>query len=138
MRLVHAYSQLLRDPRWQRKRLEALQASDFKCCMCGDGETELHIHHQYYERGKKPWEYELDSLDALCSPCHEATELLKRSIFEKLTHPIYSQGFWVLNDIWGGAQDLNVSALLTKIRDNPELAEALLAQVNGGKTFTRK
>lgn len=66
-----AYSDLLRDPRWQRKRLEVMQRDDFMCRECGDDSTTLNVHHGYYVRGRMPWEYELESLRTLCEPCHE-------------------------------------------------------------------
>lgn len=31
---------------------------------------QLHVHHTYYERGKQPWEYPLNSLQTLCWLCH--------------------------------------------------------------------
>lgn len=71
MRRVGSYSDLLRNPRWQRKRLEVMQRADFKCERCGDGTVTLNVHHTYYERGRKPWEYPNESLECLCEPCHE-------------------------------------------------------------------
>lgn len=65
------YWELLRDPRWQRKRLEIMERDDFKCRECGDGTTTLNVHHSYYAKSHKPWEYEDDSLRTLCEPCHE-------------------------------------------------------------------
>lgn len=65
-----SYADLLLDPRWQRKRLEVLERADFTCEECGDKSTTLHVHHGYYEKGKKPWEYPHDSLHCVCAPCH--------------------------------------------------------------------
>ena len=42
----------------------------------------LNVHHKYYIRGKKPWEYELDALTTLCSNCH-------KEVHEKEIIPIY-------------------------------------------------
>ncbi|RYH75415.1 hypothetical protein EVU94_00190 [Flavobacteriaceae bacterium 144Ye] len=30
----------------------------------------LNVHHQYYIKGKKPWEYNPNSLETVCSDCH--------------------------------------------------------------------
>lgn len=30
----------------------------------------LHVHHKYYIRGRKPWEYDDDALITLCNWCH--------------------------------------------------------------------
>jgi hypothetical protein len=65
-----SYSDDLKHPFWQRKRLELFQARGFACERCGDSETELHIHHEYYKRGWKPWDYPLESLHVLCKNCH--------------------------------------------------------------------
>lgn len=65
-----SYSDLLRDPRWQRKRLEIMQRDDFTCLECGDRTTTLNVHHTYYAKGRKPWEYENESLRTLCETCH--------------------------------------------------------------------
>ena len=67
-----SYSDLLKDRRWQRKRLEVLNAADWKCesCDSSDDSQQLHVHHKRYVRGRKPWEYERDELQALCEKCH--------------------------------------------------------------------
>jgi len=45
------YAEKLRDPRWQRRRLEKLDAADFHCESCGDGESTLHVHHRFTNAG---------------------------------------------------------------------------------------
>jgi hypothetical protein len=71
------YADKLRDPRWQRKRLEILNLHNFSCQDCGDSTSELHIHHVYYARGKDPWDYKTDHLKCLCSKCHDEHESVK-------------------------------------------------------------
>lgn len=66
------YSDLLRDPRWQKKRLEILQRDNFTCQHCKDTETELHVHHNQYKGN--PWEIECDNLVTLCKHCHYSIE----------------------------------------------------------------
>ena len=65
-----SYAQKLRDPRWQKKRLEVMQANDFSCEICGDKESTLNIHHKQYLKGHEPWEYEADQLSCICQNCH--------------------------------------------------------------------
>lgn len=65
------YSKLLRDPRWQKKRLEILNRDKFQCVLCGNDNETLHVHHKIYKSGKKPWEYENSLLVTLCDGCHE-------------------------------------------------------------------
>ena len=74
-----SYSDLLKDPRWQRKRLEVLDSSGWACSNCGDKTKTLHVHHLKYRRGAKPWEYEADELRSLCETCHEdATAAIRK------------------------------------------------------------
>lgn len=71
------YSELLRHPKWQMKRLEILNRDNATCRLCGDTETELHIHHKQYIKGNKPWEYENESLITYCKVCHKVVEYCK-------------------------------------------------------------
>ena len=66
-----SYADLLKDPRWQRKRLEVLEAAGWKCSSCDESTRELHVHHKRYIKGKMPWEYEWEDLIVLCKPCHD-------------------------------------------------------------------
>lgn len=66
-----AYAEKLKDPRWQRKRLEIMQRDDFTCKKCGDNESMLVVHHRYYIGGREPWEYDSGILVTLCQNCHE-------------------------------------------------------------------
>lgn len=67
-----SYLEKLRDPRWQRKRLEVLEWNDFTCELCGDSESPLHVHHKAYFKGQEPWEYDRNQLACLCESCHES------------------------------------------------------------------
>lgn len=63
------YSQKLRDPRWQKKRLEVMQRDDFTCLSCGDKGQTLNVHHLKYHHN--PWETPTDLLETLCESCHQ-------------------------------------------------------------------
>jgi hypothetical protein len=66
------YSEKLKDPHWQKKRLEILKRDDFKCRNCYNDSKTLHVHHIYYlKEYKNPWEYDNDLLITLCESCHE-------------------------------------------------------------------
>ena len=73
-----AYADLLRDPRWQRKRLEIFERDQWTCQICGATDRELQVHHLRYRRGCLPWEYGNVDLRTLCRPCHrnEGVELV--------------------------------------------------------------
>jgi hypothetical protein len=68
------YSEKLKDPRWQKKRLEVLQRFSFSCCYCGSTEKTLHVHHRYYISGREPWNYPISAYESLCFECHESTK----------------------------------------------------------------
>lgn len=69
------YARLLTDPRWQRRRLEMLEAAGFKCQRCFCGDKTLHVHHREYIAGRKPWEYTDGQLMVVCEDCHEMQHL---------------------------------------------------------------
>lgn len=65
------YSELLRDPRWQKKRKEILCRDEYTCQACGETNSEIHVHHKYYKKELMPWEYPNESLITFCKDCHE-------------------------------------------------------------------
>ena len=78
------YWELLQHPNWQKKRLEILECAGFECENCGSKKDTLHVHHSYYEKGLKPWEYPNESMHCLCKHCHQKAQdwmtLLHRQI----------------------------------------------------------
>jgi hypothetical protein len=77
------YSEKLKHPLWQKKRLEIMNRDKFTCKICGDDETELHVHHKEYIDGNDPWDYANSFLITLCSHCHLEIEKLKKEGIEK-------------------------------------------------------
>jgi len=65
------YAEKLKDPRWQKKRLEIMQLAEFACEECGDKESTLHVHHRYYVKSRYPWQYPNFALRCICSQCHD-------------------------------------------------------------------
>jgi len=70
------YSEKLKDPRWQKKRLQIMNRDKFTCKLCGDDETTLNVHHIEYYNGN-PWEIDNSKLITLCEHCHAEIENLK-------------------------------------------------------------
>lgn len=64
------YSDKLKDPRWQKKRLEILQRDNFTCRICHDERSQLNVHHIIYNKNKDPWDYDNNILITLCNDCH--------------------------------------------------------------------
>lgn len=74
------YSELLQDPRWQKKRLEIMQRDDFTCLDCGATDKQLHVHHCRYEKGLKPWDYRDDELRTECWECHKERQDIEHDV----------------------------------------------------------
>lgn len=75
-----AYAEKLRDPRWQKLRLEVLQRDEFACTMCGDGASTLMVHHGYYIAGRDPWEYPLECFHTCCEACHHSADATREEL----------------------------------------------------------
>lgn len=81
------YQQKLKDPRWQKKRLEVLQRDNFTCKLCGDNTITLHVHHTVYSGN--PWDVAIENLHTLCEHCHMFVEMHKNQ-----QHEIYGIVKW--------------------------------------------
>lgn len=74
-----------KSPQWQKKRLEAMEAAGFICRICGDNDSQLHVHHKRYVKGRKIWEYDLSELSVLCETCHEEAHFQKEVLNDLLS-----------------------------------------------------
>lgn len=72
------YAEKLKDPRWQKKRLQIFNRDNWQCKKCGDETTTLHVHHLEYKKDKDPWLYATSKLITLCEDCHKVIEGLKK------------------------------------------------------------
>jgi hypothetical protein len=99
------YAEKLKDPRWQRKRLEILERDKFTCRFCRSTEKTLHVHHRIYLKGRQPWDYEDHVFATLCEDCHEESELRKNSVLLTLGR--------------NHRQDQNIDMLAQAIDGNP-------------------
>lgn len=77
------YSGKLKDPRWQKKRLEILERDNWECQICGDNESTLIVHH--YKYSGEPWEVEDKYLKTLCEDCHDSEHQCMKEQKELLT-----------------------------------------------------
>ena len=97
--MVKSYSDKLRDPRWQKKRLKILERDKWTCQLCKDQETTLNVHHLEY--GPEPWEIEDSKLTTLCWHCHTEIEHIKKGTEHELDFKsvrIYKSNDWNMND----------------------------------------
>ena len=81
------YSEKLKDPRWQKKRLHILGRDEFKCRLCNDDKTTLHVHHKYYKPDTDPWDYEDVDYITLCDPCHKKAHNRKFIVNTDISKP---------------------------------------------------
>jgi len=72
------YAELLKDPRWQKRRLEIMERDEWTCQTCKDTKATLTVHHKSYRMvgGKfvDIWDYPGDDLITLCEACHAEEE----------------------------------------------------------------
>lgn len=80
--MAKTYGQKLKDPRWQRRRLEVMESAHFACDECGNTEETLNVHHKRYIRGREPWEYDDKYLACLCDTHHDAWHGMEQELKE--------------------------------------------------------
>ena len=74
------YSDKLKDPRWQKKRLEIMDKAGFKCSSCGNSKDTLNVHHTVYIKNRYVWDYPDEYLRCVCDQCHSFYHLLTQRI----------------------------------------------------------
>jgi hypothetical protein len=106
--MAKSYTERLKDPRWQKKRLEIFQRDKWACRGCGSKATTLSVHHVYYERGKSPWEYENEFLLTLCDPCHKQEKEKRKEVEQGLLYYLRMNGYlcWHLDQLCEGLPGL--------------------------------
>lgn len=74
------YSELLKNPKWQRMRLEILNRDGWKCRRCGEDTKNLQVDHLYYLRDRLPWEYDPTALQTVCESCHAYVTAMRKAL----------------------------------------------------------
>jgi hypothetical protein len=85
------YSDKLKDPRWQKKRLEVLQRDGWTCQNCADKSSTLHVHHKTY-RQSDPWDSPMWDLITLCESCHDEETHERQEIENQLLRTLRKAG----------------------------------------------
>lgn len=91
---MKSYQDKLKDPRWQKKRLEILERDEWTCQRCYSQKDTLNVHHRKYLPNKDPWECPNELLITLCQSCHEH-EKEARPHYERLLLEILREHFLV-------------------------------------------
>lgn len=142
-----AYADLLKDPRWQKKRLQILNRDEFTCRNCGLGTKTLHVHHKvYFKQKTNPWDYPDNLLVTLCEECHAEVSTGMADAILELTGAIKKAGLFP-DDIkriargfnesdLSGISELTSCALMVSIRE-PSVRQKLMDLYFGymGETF---
>lgn len=108
---MKTYLEKLKDPRWQKLRLEIFKRDKWTCRICKSKDKTLSIHHRYYKKGAEPWEYPKKALVTLCEKCHkDLKERMKRikAELKRIQSKIYP-------DKYTGAKKLAITALEERI-----------------------
>lgn len=90
--MAKTYFEKLKDPRWQKRRLSILERDKWRCRLCWDDESTLHVHHIGYAKGE-PWDVEDKLLITLCADCHEREEAELKEYSYKLITALRNCGF---------------------------------------------
>lgn len=78
------YVQKLKDPRWQKKRLEVLSRDNFTCQHCGKSELPICVHHLALVRDSEIWDLSTDYFVSLCENCHLLEQDYVRHFYEQV------------------------------------------------------
>lgn len=92
---MKTYSEKLKDPRWQKKRLEIFERDSWSCRECFEKTETLHVHHGCYIKGRDPWDYDNELLVTLCEDCHQRMSLSRAKLDLRLS----SLPSWELENI---------------------------------------
>lgn len=81
--MIMTYAQRLKDPRWQKKRLELLNKAHWTCeeCKAVEPADGLQIYHVFYMLGKLPWEHDDRIMMVLCDGCHKRRQKVEQEFF---------------------------------------------------------
>jgi len=82
-------------PKWQKKRLKILERDEYECRCCADTESKLNIHHFYYQRELKIWNYPDEHLITVCDKCHDKLHEFKIRLFKLIA----KAGRWELDSV---------------------------------------
>lgn len=134
-----AYQALLRDPRWQRRRLEILARDRWTCQGCGATDQELHVHHTWYVDGA-PWEAPDAALVTLCWLCHRTLSMpptLPTIVHKERFTALYAQVPTARSDAghWYFARDPLVYQVADKHRKPREIVLSDYFVMRGGHSF---
>lgn len=107
----NSYVEKLKDPRWQKLRLQCFERDQFTCQVCGDKDNSLQVHHKGYHG--EPWETPIGMLQTLCESCHNYRSRIDKELCDSV-RLIYDEFFF---DEYGepSCTDIHVDVLFSGI-----------------------
>jgi len=132
------YSEKLRDPRWQKKRLEVFERDNWRCRFCGNKHDTLMVHHCRYLSGKEPWDYPTELLITLCEDCDKTEKEDRQEAEERLISSLQTKfSAYDIDTIAEGFEQLNsdiipfwLSLTLEWVLTSPEISKELCDRLN--------
>jgi hypothetical protein len=113
------YSEKLKSPLWQMKRLEIFQRDNWTCVSCNrhcpTHLLTMHVHHIKYLPNLEPWEYDNSYLATYCELCHNTEHLIGDQINESLVDLVRQNKIFIKP----------VSQLAVLVEKWPEFADLL-------------
>ena len=126
------YSEKLKDPRWQKKRLEVFERDGWTCRKCKDKETMLCVHHLRYIHGKEPWDYPLENFLTLCQSCHDFEYEVRKDYESDLLEMIKEKGF-LADEVYS----ICVAFMNAVIIESPQFTARLIEKTLSNKAIMR-
>ncbi len=134
---MKTYWEKLRDPRWQKKRLQVMERDGFECQECGDKTSTLNVHHKFYRSKADPWDYESEWLVTLCESCHRTVEAGRARLFETIVqcseavHDEFLVGYLLGRQLLFALHDRADLQASVKLSSDEEIRGALSAWTQG-------
>ena len=129
------YAQQLAHPLWQRRRLTMLDAAGWKCSVCGGHDSQLHVHHRQYFKGRMAWEYSDAELQVLCKNCHERLHVVDDQIKAILCRVPPHEALALLAGYFAGMDDQTAQTVYAQHGDIVELGELASCLRSQSKEF---
>lgn len=122
------YSEKLKDPRWQKKRLEIFERDGWKCRRCKSEDKTLTVHHLKYKQGAEPWGYDNIDLLTLCEPCHSEEYEWRARAEQDLLDRMRLPGVFAV-EMYALAYSIELARMITPGKSCDELMTALIDTV---------
>lgn len=90
------YQQLLNTPEWKEFSARIKRTRNF-CFYCHRSDVALEVHHPFYDRDRKPWEYHDDEVITCCRACHREMEDQLKKFRTYVFRHMHPKAFRVLN-----------------------------------------